>query len=89
MEMSHTLIVVVLGISIISLGYAGYLTKFVLSQDSGTSGMQVISNAIKEGAEAFLRRQYSTITMLAIVLAALHVVLCPSVTRADALMSMR
>lgn len=75
MEMSHILIVVVLGISIISLGYAGYLTRFVLSQDTGTSAMQVISNAIKEGAEAFLRRQYSTITMLAIVLAALIFIL--------------
>jgi K(+)-stimulated pyrophosphate-energized sodium pump len=75
MEMGHVLIVLILGISIISLGYAGYLTRFVLSQDSGTSAMQSISNAIKEGAEAFLKRQYSTIVMLAIVLAALIFIL--------------
>ncbi|MGB7292055.1 MAG: sodium-translocating pyrophosphatase [Thermodesulfobacteriota bacterium] len=73
--MSHILIVVILGISIISLGYAGYLTRFVLSQDTGTSAMQAISNAIKEGAEAFLRRQYSTIIMLSIALAALIFIL--------------
>ncbi|HEX9667192.1 MAG TPA: sodium-translocating pyrophosphatase [Thermodesulfobacteriota bacterium] len=69
--MSHILIVVILGISMISLGYAGYLTRFVLSQDTGTSAMQSISNAIKEGAEAFLKRQYSTIIMLSIALAVL------------------
>jgi K(+)-stimulated pyrophosphate-energized sodium pump len=75
MEMSHLLIVLILGISIMSLGYAGYLTRFVLSQDTGTSAMQAISNAIKEGAEAFLKRQYSTIIMLSIVLAALIFIL--------------
>lgn len=33
--------------------------------------MQVISNAIKEGAEAFLRRQYKTIGILSVVVAAI------------------
>jgi K(+)-stimulated pyrophosphate-energized sodium pump len=75
MEMSHLLILLILGISIMSLGFAGYLTRFVLSQDTGTSAMQAISNAIKEGAEAFLKRQYSTIIMLSIVLAALIFIL--------------
>lgn len=68
---SHTLIVVVLVISIISLAFAGYLARFVLGSDMGTSAMQEISNAIKEGAEAFLKRQYSTIIMLSIALAVL------------------
>src|SRR3989337_2698816 len=71
MEFDHMLLVLVLGISVISLGFAGYLAKFVLSNDMGTSAMQDISNAIKEGAEAFLKRQYSTIIMLSIVLAVL------------------
>src|SRR6201988_319182 len=71
MEFSHMLLVLILGISIISLGFAGYLAKFVLSHDTGTSAMQEISDAIKEGAEAFLKRQYSTIIMLSIVLAVL------------------
>ncbi|HEY7535939.1 MAG TPA: sodium-translocating pyrophosphatase [Thermodesulfobacteriota bacterium] len=69
------LLVLVLGISILSLCFAGYLVKFVLSNDTGTPDMQSISNAIKEGAEAFLKRQYSTITMMSIVLAALIFVL--------------
>ena len=37
--------------------------------------MQAISNAIKEGAEAFLRRQNTTIALLAVVLAAVMFVL--------------
>src|SRR6185437_7955409 len=35
----------------------------------GTPEMQEISNAIREGAEAFLRRQYRTIGAIAVVLA--------------------
>ncbi|HML95105.1 MAG TPA: sodium-translocating pyrophosphatase [Thermodesulfobacteriota bacterium] len=68
---SHTLIVVVLIISLISLAFAGYLAKYVLGSDTGTPAMREISDAIKEGAEAFLKRQYSTIIMLSLVLAVL------------------
>src|SRR3972149_1004305 len=75
MEFDHMLLVLVLGISVISLGFAGYLAKYVLNSDTGTSAMQDISNAIKEGAEAFLKRQYSTIIMLSIVLAVLIFIL--------------
>lgn len=71
MEFGHILLVLVLGISVISLGFAGYLAKFVLGHDMGTSAMQEISDAIKEGAEAFLKRQYSTIIMLSLALAVL------------------
>ena len=68
---SHTLIVVVLIISLISLAFAGYLAKYVLGADTGTAAMREISDAIKEGAEAFLKRQYSTIIMLSLALAVL------------------
>ena len=58
-------------LSALSLGVAGLLTAYVLRQDTGTPQMQDISNAIKEGAEAFLRRQYTTIGGLTVVLAAI------------------
>src|SRR5262249_6243927 len=61
----------ILVVSVGSLFVAGYLASWVLRKDQGTSAMQAISNAIKEGAEAFLRRQNRTIALLAIVLAAL------------------
>jgi K(+)-stimulated pyrophosphate-energized sodium pump len=56
---------VILLISIFSLIVAFLLARQVLRADTGTSEMQVIASAIKEGAEAFLRRQYKTIYMMA------------------------
>jgi len=58
-------------VSILSLGFAGYLTKYVLQQDKGTPKMIEISDAIKEGANAFMKRQYSTIGILSLVVAGL------------------
>jgi len=60
-----------LGISALSLLMVLYFTRYVMAADTGTPEMQVISNAIKEGAEAFLRRQYKTIALLSIALAVL------------------
>ncbi len=68
--MSHELALpLIMVFSIGSLFVAGYLMSWVLKRDTGTSAMQAISNAIKEGAEAFLRRQNTTIGILALVLA--------------------
>ncbi|HEY8370622.1 MAG TPA: sodium-translocating pyrophosphatase [Thermodesulfobacteriota bacterium] len=58
-------------ISLLSLGFAAWLAVWVLRKDAGTSAMRVISDAIQEGAEAFLRRQYRTIAWLSLVVAGL------------------
>jgi len=58
-------------ISALALLMAFVFARWVLAADTGTADMQAISNAIKEGAEAFLRRQYMTIGVLSIVLAIL------------------
>src|SRR5882672_4671263 len=55
--------------SVAGLWFAVYLAKWVLQNDDGTKEMQNISNAIREGAEAFLARQYKTIAMLTIPVA--------------------
>src|ERR1039457_6637130 len=60
----------IFGISILGLLFAVYLIGDVLKRDTGSSKMQEISNAIKQGAEAFLRRQNRTILWLALCLAA-------------------
>ena len=60
---------IALGVGALALVAAFVLAKIVLSSDAGTPEMQVISNAIREGAEAFLSRQYRTIAALAVVLA--------------------
>jgi len=62
---------VIMGISVASLAVAFVLARWVLGHDTGTERMRVISDAIKEGAEAFLRRQYRTIGVLSVVLAAI------------------
>src|SRR5213594_61863 len=49
--------------------YAGFLTWDVLRRDTGTPEMQDVASMIFEGAMAFLRRQYGTIALLAVVTA--------------------
>ena len=66
-----TLLFIVLGSSVAALLFAVGLARWVLARDRGTKEMQVISNAIQEGAEAFLARQYKTITALSLVVAVL------------------
>ncbi|MBI4502429.1 MAG: sodium/proton-translocating pyrophosphatase, partial [Gemmatimonadetes bacterium] len=62
------LIAIVLVLSVLALLVAVALARFVLRQDNGTPQMRTISDAIQEGAEAFLRRQYKTIGGLSIIL---------------------
>jgi len=69
------MILLVIAISCFSLLFAVYLARYVVQRDTGTEKMQEISNAIKEGAEAFLSRQNRTVVSLAGVLAALIFVL--------------
>ena len=61
----------VLGISGAALVFAVFLSRWVLARDRGDAAMQRISNAIQEGAEAFLARQYKTIGLLSIIVAVL------------------
>jgi K(+)-stimulated pyrophosphate-energized sodium pump len=69
------LIPLALGLSVLALAVAVGLAQWVLKQDNGTPDMRKISDAIQEGAGAFLRRQYKTIVTLSVVLAALIFVL--------------
>ncbi len=62
---------IVLVISILSLAMAGWFTREVLSAETGRKEMRDISDAIREGAEAFLSRQYRTIGALSVVAAVL------------------
>jgi K(+)-stimulated pyrophosphate-energized sodium pump len=66
---------IIIGISVASLLFVVWLAKHVLSFDTGTPAMRAISDAIREGAEAFMRRQYGTIIKLSILLAAIIFVL--------------
>src|SRR2546427_6694611 len=74
----------VLVIAVIALATAVWLASWVLNKDRGTAAMQAISNAIQEGAEAFLARQNKTIALLAAALAVLIFVLYGFVRSAHA-----
>ncbi len=57
-----------IAISIFSIVFAYFLIREVRKSPSGTGKMVEISQAIKEGAKAFLKRQYKTVVVVAAVL---------------------
>jgi K(+)-stimulated pyrophosphate-energized sodium pump len=61
-------------ISILGLLVSYLFARYVLRSDQGTEKMQEIAAAIKQGAMAFLKRQYTTIGWIAIIGAALLLV---------------
>ncbi len=60
---------VILLASILALAYAGVQTALVLREDEGDERMREIAAAIREGATAFLRREYTYVFIVAAVLA--------------------
>ena len=54
---------------ILGLGFAGVLAFYVLKQDEGIDRIKEISAAIKEGALAFLYREYQILAIFVIVIA--------------------
>lgn len=56
---------------VIAILFAVYLIRDVLRRDPGTPRMAEIGGMIFEGAWAFLKRQYGTIAMLSLVVAAI------------------
>ena len=60
---------IALGAGVLSLVAALLFARSVLAADQGTADMQRIASAIREGAEAFMARQYKTIAIMAVVLA--------------------
>jgi K(+)-stimulated pyrophosphate-energized sodium pump len=60
---------IALAVGALSLLAAVLFARNVLANDAGTPQMRLISDAIREGAEAFMKRQYSAIAILAVVIA--------------------
>jgi K(+)-stimulated pyrophosphate-energized sodium pump len=52
-------VIVVCGL--LSIAYGAWATMSVLSSDPGSQRMQEIAGAVREGAQAYLKRQYATI----------------------------
>src|SRR5689334_24086919 len=54
---------------IVAVLFALYLARDVLGRDKGPQAMQDVGDIIREGADAFVKRQYTTIAILAVVAA--------------------
>jgi K(+)-stimulated pyrophosphate-energized sodium pump len=67
----RTFLWLAMGVGVLALIVALLFARFVIAADKGTAEMQSISNAIREGAEAFMSRQYQTIGIITVVLALL------------------
>jgi K(+)-stimulated pyrophosphate-energized sodium pump len=60
-----------LGCGAIGILYSLITASWVLKQDKGSERMQAISDAVREGATAFLRREYTTVAMVGAVITVL------------------
>ncbi len=60
-------------IAVAGLGYAGSLMKQVYAADTGTPAMQSVTKAVRDGANAYLARQFTVVGILILALTAVIV----------------
>ncbi|HKS85750.1 MAG TPA: sodium-translocating pyrophosphatase [Pseudolabrys sp.] len=58
----------IVGCGLLAIVYGIWAIQSVLSADSGSKRMQEISDAVREGAQAYLKRQYTTIAIAGVVI---------------------
>jgi K(+)-stimulated pyrophosphate-energized sodium pump len=63
-----TWVVVVAVIALMALAVAGWLVRDVLAASQGSAKMQEIAKAVQEGAAAYLRRQFKTLSVFVVII---------------------
>src|ERR1700687_2140693 len=58
----------IVGCGVLAIVYGIWATRSVLSADAGSARMQEISAAVREGAQAYLKRQYTAIGVVGVVI---------------------
>src|SRR4051812_33619492 len=69
------LVAIALVIALGALAFAYYLARAVTAADQGTTKMRDIARAVQEGAAAYLRRQFRTLGVFAVIVFLLLLVL--------------
>lgn len=69
-ENTNNFLTIILLFALAGIGIAFWLARLVLAKDAGDKKMQDIANAIKDGANAYLKRQFRTITPIVVILTA-------------------
>src|ERR1035438_4484845 len=63
-----TWVIVVAVVALLALGVAALLVREVLAASKGTERMQEIALAVQEGAAAYLRRQFRTLSVFVVII---------------------
>ncbi|MER2606521.1 MAG: sodium/proton-translocating pyrophosphatase, partial [Siculibacillus sp.] len=61
-------ILVVILCGLVSIAYGVWAIRSVMASDAGSARMQEIAGAVAEGAQAYLKRQYTTIGIVGVVI---------------------
>jgi K(+)-stimulated pyrophosphate-energized sodium pump len=62
--------IAVIVVAVLGLLYAWFLTRQIMAKPTGNEKMQKIAKAIRDGGNAYLKRQFKTILLLIVILAA-------------------
>jgi K(+)-stimulated pyrophosphate-energized sodium pump len=63
------LLLISIGLGLLAIVYGFITSRQVLGADAGNAKMQEIAAAIQEGAQAYLKRQYTAIAVVGVIVA--------------------